>query len=119
MSVSISAIHDVLRPLGVHIGTRAPRELPARFLRVYRIGGATEVRGVIDRPMVIIEIFAESDSEAEALAFAARDLMNDPSAWHPAMRRVDWASGITSLDDPTFPTHYRYTMTAQVTVRSK
>lgn len=113
-------VHDIVRPLGVPVGTRTPRSntLPPSFVKAFRVGGVTS-DVVADRAIYIFEFYASTEEDAEALAYAARDLINAaPYGRGNPVRSVTWASGVASLPDPDTPKHERYTFTVELALRA-
>lgn len=97
----------LLGDLGVRVSTRKPNPHPEKFIVVSRIGGGNDDWATKD-PRFLIESFAKSEYEAEALAESARDL------WRcTRTKEVLWATADDNLarfDDPD-PDLHRFQFT--------
>lgn len=72
---------EALRPylagaVGCPVYAKVPRERPERFVTLQRTGGPADVYGLIDRPTLAVQSWAQSDYEASCLAAAVDAAMH-------------------------------------------
>lgn len=71
---------EALRPyladaVGVPVYAEVPRERPVQFVTIERTGGDAELFGAIDRPILAVQSWAESNREASRLAASVDEAM--------------------------------------------
>lgn len=102
----IAYLKPALGP-GVTVATRIPRQgtelrFPARMVRVTRAGG-TSMSPAHDRPMVLVECWAETGPDAEALTGRVRGLMlalDDTLVGGLYLSHGYEVTGVINYDDP-------------------
>ena len=67
-----------LRSLGFSASSRVPAEMPGEFLTVERVGGGAS--GMVDRPRMALQAWADTDERACSLAEAARRCVTSRTA---------------------------------------
>jgi hypothetical protein len=110
---------DYLTPLlSVPVGVKAS---PApEFVKVIRTGGP-RATPVSDRPQLTFEAYAKRGSRAWALAEDTRTSVFEMAGTIVAgvsVKEVEEIGGPSSLPDPTFPDHARYTFTIALHLRA-
>lgn len=115
---AIAVAIDVLRPIfasTVPIASRAPTTLPARFVRVSRVGGQKD--WALDRPMILVECFAQDDAEAPDSVAAEEMALTAYTALEVSRVPVYWEGGaLAELDHPDYPRHSRFQFTGTLGV---
>lgn len=96
----------------VKMGTRLPEQMPARFLKIIRTGGARETM-ISDRAQITLEAYAEKETDALALLSTARAWLN---AADGIVFGVEELSGPGNLPDPA-TSNTRYTMNVLARIR--
>ncbi|MDF2578438.1 MAG: hypothetical protein K0S49_17 [Microbacterium sp.] len=102
---------------GVPVHTTVPDARPAKFVRMWRNGGAA-VNRVVDRPQITVEAWSADSADAAELANHCRDLLLGSSAAMPLVRGVTEITGPYSAPDEATETP-RYRFTVALTVRAK
>lgn len=101
-----------------HVGRKVPTERPPLFITVRRAGGVRQTV-VSDRPLLIVECWADSDEAAHDLAQLCRALLHAMAGTTQSgvpVYRVDDAGGVIDLPDPV-STQSRFTFTVQAHLR--
>lgn len=104
--------------VGVPVRSRVPRERPARWMQVRRVGGVNDV--VRDRPRLDVWAWAKDDSETFDLLMAARSAIHaleGTTLLGPACYRVEEFLGPTRSDDRETGSP-RMWMTVQLSLRT-
>lgn len=103
----------------VPVGTRVPSPRPAEFVRVIQSGGERP-NLVQDRPTLLVEGWAASESAARSLTELARGLIRSMPGQQidgVMVYRVDELGGPTNLPDPD-SAQSRYTITLSLLLRA-
>lgn len=101
-----------------HVGTLIPKTRPARFVRVWRTGGAALNR-VIDRPQMTIKATVKGDKEAaRELAQTLRTALFDGYTAIRGVGTVEEIAGLYYDPDPTTgDPAYTFTVALSVAAR--
>ena len=102
---------------GVPVHTTVPADRPARFIRMWRNGGAA-INRVVDRAQVTVEAWSGDSVDAAELAGTCRELLLAASGALPLVRRVEEVTGPYPISDDLTETP-RYRFTVALTVRAK
>ncbi|MBD8218202.1 hypothetical protein IFU40_06090 [Microbacterium sp. CFBP 13617] len=97
------------------VSLRVPSPRPSNFVRVWGSGG-DGLNRIVDDVQLTIEVWAEDDADAAALALRIRDLLLQEYAAMPLVRRVD-ATRPYFIPDPDSEVP-RYRFTARLRVRA-
>lgn len=99
------------------VTTTVPSPRPARFVRVWRTGGASMSR-VVDEPLITVEAWAASKGAAAELGSEVRDVLltSATKTALPLVRRID-AGAFYYDPDPTSGAD-RYSFTVSMRVRA-
>lgn len=99
-----------------HVGTRVPSPRPARYVRIFRTGGAALNRA-LDLAQITVTSSAESSVAAVALGGAMRHAFLNEYTAMPLVRSVEEVSGLYFDPDPDTGED-RYTFTIRMSVRA-
>lgn len=99
--------------MGIPVGTTVPDPRPGEFIRLIRSGGISTAL-TIDRPILLVEAWADSKTRAGQLATQVRAHLHaaDTLGGGVTVLRMDEAAGPADLPDPLTGQH-RYTATYQ------
>ena len=100
----------------VPVASKVPATRPAKFVRVWRTGGASMNR-ILDRPILTVQAWAADTATASALAQDCREAFFDDYTQMPLVRGVEEVSGVYFDPDPSTGTD-RYTFSVQLQVRA-
>lgn len=103
--------------VSVEVTSRVPKDRPAKFVRVWRTGGAALNR-VLDRPMITVQAWAPDDGQSFELANACRELIFNNYTVMPLVRGVEEVTGLYFDPDPATGVD-RYTFSIQLQARAK
>lgn len=79
LNVEAAIVQYLASRLSVPVSTNVPSQRPASFVTVERTGGEASY-GVIDRPQVTLDMWAETDYEASELAYEVDGIMHGITA---------------------------------------
>lgn len=126
MGSIISAAKAILTPAYpsmVKIANQAPNPLPARFIRLSRVGGPRE--WALDRATLLVECFASTAAKAPDGQQAEQDVYTAVDALRAAASAGPWAgvhvtgwlqNNIADFPDPDLTTHARWQFTGTLFV---
>ncbi|MCC2031829.1 hypothetical protein [Microbacterium allomyrinae] len=117
VDVEVLVLDFLTARIDAPVHTTVPAERPARFVRLWRNGGAAANR-IVDRPQVTVEAWSTDSADAADLANRCRDLLLGAYTPMTLVRGVTEVSGPYSTPDPDTETP-RYRFTVQLTVRAK
>lgn len=103
--------------ISVPVATKTPSPRPARFVRVWRTGGAA-VNRILDRPQITVTCTASDSVTASADATALRNAFFNDYTDMGLVRRVEEVAGVYFDPDPDTGAD-RYTFTVVLNVRGR
>lgn len=115
-SLAIAYLSPLLTP-GLDAHGSVPNERPARFVRVWRTGGAA-VNRVLDSPILTFQAWGIDEPDAWEIANRARDYMFAGYTAMPLVRGVEEVSGPYYDPDPDSDSE-RVTFSHRLRVRAK
>lgn len=96
---------------------RVPEDRPREFVRIWRNGGPASSR-IVDRPMVTVDVWAETEERAAHLADELRHAALRILPQDPHVRRVTEITGPYDNPDPESGTP-RVRFSIQITTRAR
>lgn len=105
----------VVAPVKVY--TKVPATRPAKFVRVWRTGGAATNR-VLERPLITVQAWAGNSVDASALLGDCREALLHDGFDMTLVRAVEEVTGPYFDPDPSTGAD-RYSLTVQLSVRAK
>lgn len=100
----------------VKVVTLVPATRPAKFVRIFRTGGAADNR-VLERAQLTVQGWADDTVEAFALTSDCREAFLNDYSLMPLVRGVNEVGGLHFDPDPGTNTP-RYTFTVELMVRA-